>query len=354
MSDLNLDDPGTYTALDPDDMYRRINDFPDQIAQAWELSRSVELPDEYRSVSSVVITGMGGSAIGGSLLASYGSPELPVPVVVWRGYGLPALVSADTLVIAASYSGNTEETLSALEAARARGARLLAVTTGGRVGALADEWKIPSIRFSYEAQPRATLGYLFTPLLAVFQRLGFLTVQDDEVSESIAIARQAREEYGGDAPLAGNAAKQLAEACRGSMVVAYGAEYLAEVAHRWKTQMNENAKNWSFWEEFSELNHNAIVGYECPPDVVERVLVILLRGSHLSPRITRRIEVTERILNEHGVPHRAAEARGRGRLAQMISLIALGDYVSYYLALLNGVDPTIIQPIDYLKGELAR
>lgn len=354
MTGFDLDSPAKYRQRDPDDMYRRVNDLPEQIEQAWKLGTDVTMPAEYAQVRNALIVGMGGSAIGGSLLASCGADDLSIPVSVWREYGLPGYVDHDTLVIAASFSGGTEETLSAFREAHRRGARLIAITTGGTVGSLAGEWNVPTVRFQYDAQPRATLGYLFTPLLAIFQRLGFLPPQDRCVQEAIEVARHVRDKWNGDSPSAQNPAKELACSCHGKEIIVYGGGYLSEVAHRWKTQLNENSKTWAFWEEFPELDHNAIVGFEYPAELRKALLIVLLNGAHLSSRITSRMRITEQIMDERGVAHRTASAVGASRLAQMISLISLGDYVSYYLALLNGADPTTIGPIDFLKAELAR
>jgi glucose/mannose-6-phosphate isomerase len=164
-------------------MYRRVLGLPVQLGEGWRLDRDLELDHEFRGIDSIALAGMGGSAIGGSLLAAYGADQIPIPFLVQRGYALPAFVGKKTLVIAANYSGGTEETLSAFRAAHERGARLLAVTTGGEVGSLADAWGVPCVRFTYDAQPRATLGYLFTPLLAIFERLGLLPPQDGAVRE---------------------------------------------------------------------------------------------------------------------------------------------------------------------------
>lgn len=355
MSDrVELDDPSSYSVLDRDDMYRRIDELGQQMSEAWRLAGDVRLPDAYREARSIVITGMGGSAIGGSLLESYGSEDIPVSLQVWRGYGLPRYVDRETLLIAVSYSGNTEETLSALRAGHERGAKLLAISTGGQVKQLATEWGIPLLSFQYQAQPRATLGYLFTPLVRVFGRLGFLPPQDEAFAEALSVVGAGREAWGGQQATSHNQAKQLAQECHGRAVVIYGAEYLSAAARRWKTQMNENAKNWSFYEEFPELDHNAIVGYERPGDFDHHVQVIVLHGSELSHRVQLRIRVTRELMARYGVRYTVAEAQGRGRLAQIYSLIALGDYVSYYLALLNGVNPTTIEPIDFLKHALAQ
>jgi glucose/mannose-6-phosphate isomerase len=353
MTKVDLDDVASYPRHDPGNMWSRVNDLAVQIEDAWAIVQDVALPESYRTVRNVLIAGMGGSAIGGSLVEGYAA-DVAVPVTVWRNYGLPGYVGPETLVIAVSYSGNTEETLSAVQAARQRGARLLAVTTGGTLGRLADQWGFPAVRFTYEAQPRAALGYLFTPLLGIFARLGFIPDQESDVRAAIDAAIGGCRQWKGKVPAADNPAKQLAFTCLGRAVSIYGAGYLAPVARRWKTQLNENAKTWASWEEFPELNHNAIVGYEYPPRLRDDVQVIVLRGRFLPERILTRMTVTDSLLDEYGISHTSVDGQGTVKLAEMVSLIALGDYVSYYLALLNEVDPTTIAPINRLKSELAR
>jgi glucose/mannose-6-phosphate isomerase len=354
MADIDIDDPDSYSALDTDDMYRRVKDLSGQMADAWKLSQAVSLPEDLRRVQNVVVAGMGGSAIGGSLLEAYAAADMPIPISVWRGYGLPQYVNDRSLVIVASYSGNTEETLSAMNEAHTRGARMIAVTTGGRVLQQATDWSVPTLTFSYDAQPRATLGYLFTPLVGIVTRLGFLPDQEALIREAIARVRAADNEWGAQVARTHNLAKQMARAATRKVVVVYGSEFLSAVARRWKTQVNENSKQWAFFEEFSELNHNAIVGYAYPANLAERIQVFVLDSGQLSHRIRLRMQVTNRLMDQFGVSHQTVSGSGTGKLAQIFTLISLGDYMSYYLALLNGADPTEIRPIDFLKSELSR
>jgi glucose/mannose-6-phosphate isomerase len=349
-----LDDEGAYQRLDRDDMYRRVTDLPHQIEEAWRLGRDLRLPEPFRSSTSLVVAGMGGSAIGGSLLESYAGQSLPLPLTVWRGYGVPGWVNEQTLVIAISYSGNTEETVSALEEARKRGARLLAITSGGKIGALASQWGIPVLTFEYPAQPRAALGYLFTPLLQICSQLGFLKVDEARVRGAIEAVRHVSSRWDRAIPGPDNQAKRLAIQARGKAVVIYGGSYLAAVAHRWKTQMNENAKNWAFFEEFSELNHNAVVGFELSGVQKLPIEIFMLSGSHLPDRIALRTRVTADLMRKYQVGFETVEARGEDPLEEILTHVALGDYVSYYLAILNDVDPSTIEPIDFLKASLAK
>ena len=351
---IDLDNWTLFHQIDPDDMLGRIAELPQQCRDAWANVQGLELPAEYRRVNRVVALGMGGSAIGGDLLRVLAEPECALPIVTNRDYTVPAFVNADTLVIASSYSGNTEETLSAFQEVRQRGAALLAITTNGKLAQQARELGAPLLTFRYQSQPRAALGYSLVSLIGVMQRLDFIGDKAADLEEAIAVMEALQEEIRETVPVTENLAKQLARRLHGRLPVIYGSGYLGEVAHRWKTQLNENAKAWSFFEQLPELNHNAVVGYQFPKELAERILVVMLTSSLDHPRNKARFQVTQEILTRHGIAYETIEARGKSPLAQMLSAIHFGDYVSFYLAMLYEVDPTPVQAIGYLKERLAQ
>jgi glucose/mannose-6-phosphate isomerase len=351
---IDLDNWILFHEIDPDDMLGRIAELPQQCRDAWANVQSLELPPEYRQANKIVILGMGGSAIGGDLLRTLAEPECAVPIVINRDYTVPAFVNAETLVIASSYSGNTEETLAAFEETSKRGADLLAITTDGKLAQRARELGVPLLVFCYQSQPRAALGYSLISLIGVVQKLGFIGDKFPDLEEAIAVMEALQGEIGKAVPLSRNPAKQLAKRLYRHLPVVYGAGYLAEVAHRWKTQFNENAKAWSFSEQLPELNHNAVVGYQFPEELAERILVVMLTSSLDHPRNKARFQVTQEILTKRGIAYETIEAHGESPLAQMLSVIHLGDYVSCYLALLYEVNPTPVEVIDYLKERLAQ
>lgn len=350
---LNLDDITTYGEIDPQDMRGRIRELPQQCSDAWAQVSGVDLPEPYRSASSVVVIGMGGSAIGGALVAALVAPEATVPILSAAGYELPAHVGADTLVIASSYSGNTEETLALTRQAMEQGAQILPVTTGGELGGWAEEHGWPIVRFDYPAQPRAALGYSFTLLLGALHRAGLLRDYGDDLDEAVAVMEDRQRDLVPETGTDDNPAKRLAWHLIERMPVVYGAGFLAPVARRWKGQFNENAKNWAVWEELPELNHNAVVGYGRPDGIRDRAVVVCLRSPLDHPRIEARWAATQDLLDREGIRVETVWGQGESRLAQMMSLIHLGDYVSYYLSLLNRVDPTPVEPIAHLKERLA-
>ena len=352
---MDLDDLNTMAQLDSGQMVARIRELPDQCRAAWNQAQSLNLPDSLGDVDNIVIVGMGGSAIGGALLQDLTAGQCPVPVTVVRGYSLPAFVGgARTLVIACSYSGNTEETLSCVRHAVERESQVLAITTGGRLAELAREGTPKLVRFSYQSQPRAALGYSFVLLVGALHRLALIPDYSAQVTEAAAVMEAWQGEIQIRVPTSENAAKQLAQKVHGGLPVVYGAGFLTATANRWKTQFNENAKNWAAYETLPELNHNAVVGLGIPEVAREHILVVALRSALDSVRIAERWDVTAQLLDREGVSAEQVWGRGEGKLAQILSLIHFGDYVSYYTAMLNQVDPTPVETIAFLKDRLAQ
>lgn len=351
---MNLDDPNAYRQVDPEGMRDRIAEMGRQLEEARGLVSAFPHPGpEYTQAKTILVLGMGGSAIGGDLVRTVAEDRATAPILVSRDYQVPAWVGPDTLAVASSYSGNTEETLSAVRQALDRGARVLAVTTGGKLGQLAGQRGLAMLRFQYAAQPRAALGFSFGLLLGILAKLGYLDDTGLGLEEAISTARSLPSALGPGVPTGSNPAKQLALRLHGKLPVIYGAGILSEVARRWKGQFNENSKAWAFFEQLPEANHNAVVGYENPGDLAGRVYVVLLSSPSYHPRVAARVRITAQILQQRGVAHEVVEARGSGPMAQMVDSILMGDYASYYLALLYGSDPTPVKTIDFLKGELA-
>ncbi len=350
---INLDDPKIYSEFDPSNMLERIGESSHQCSEAWRSAADFPLPPDYSGVDKVVILGMGGSAIGGDLLRSLMLDKCKLPILVQRDYDLPPLVNERTLVIASSYSGNTEETLSSFSQALKTPAKKLAITTGGRLKALADESSVPAFCFEYNAEPRAAFAYNFFSLLGLIQKLGIISIESKDIDETIRVLEELTTRFGRAVPLETNPSKQLATKLWGHLIIIYGAGILSKVAFRWKTQFNENSKTSAFSECLSELNHNAVVGYKFPEWLAEKGFVVMLRSPTLHPRILTRYKVTAELLTDAGIPHEVVDAKGESPLAQMMSSVLFGDYVSYYLALLNGIDPSPVAAIDYLKRRLA-
>lgn len=350
---IDLDSPDQFRANDPANMLKLVSELPAQVQDAWDNVQTVDLPPSYHNVDAVVVAGMGGSAIGGSLVQALAEPECPAPVAVNRDYHLPAYVDEKTLVVASSYSGNTEETLSGVDEALEVGAKLVAITTGGRLVELVSQRGFPLVTFDYDAQPRAAVGHSFTLLLGLLVRLGLLEDKATDVAEAIDVMQRLQRVVGAQVPAARNPAKDLARRLAGKVPTVYGAGILSPVARRWKGQFNENAKTWAAYDNMPELNHNTVAGYENPSHVRETAFVIMLRSSVDDERTQTRFDVTADLLEDAGLDHASIHTWGDSPTAQMLSAIHYGDYVSYYLAMLNEVDPTPIPGIDHLKQQLA-
>jgi glucose/mannose-6-phosphate isomerase len=354
MSAVDLDDTSYLRDVDPADMAGRISELPKQCREAMVVADQCALPGEYGVCDAIVVLGLGGSAIGADLVKTLVEDECRVPIFVNRQYDLPAFVDERTLVFASSYSGNTEEVLSAFRRAVDRRARTLAITTGGELARICRDQNLPLITFDYESQPRAALGYSLVILLQVLQRLNYVRDMRADLQAAVVAMEALQAEIGIQVPEEQNPAKQLARRLGGTLPVIYAAGHLSQVARRWKCQFNENSKGWAVWEVLPELNHNAVVGYEFPGVMSPIGRVVMLSSDLYPPRLRLRMEVTGEILTDKGIPHETVIVQGSSTLAQVMWSIHLGDYASYYLAALRGVDPSPVKTIAYLKERLAQ
>ncbi|HET8569417.1 MAG TPA: bifunctional phosphoglucose/phosphomannose isomerase [Candidatus Limnocylindria bacterium] len=348
----SIDTVDEIRAGDPEGMLDRIKELPKQVREAWRIASAAQVAPQYGDVRSIVVSGMGGSAIGGDLAAALLQDELKIPMSVHRDYGLPAYVGRDTLVIASSYSGNTEETLSALDEARKRGAKVLALTTGGRLAELGKAQGFPVVTFSYKARPRAVLGYSLTLVLGVLSRLGFVRDLASDVESALADVAKLEERVHEGART--NDAKALAKELQGRIPFVYGAGPMAVMARRVKGQLNENSKNWAAFDAMPELNHNAVVGFPHPDAAKRDLVVLVLESDRDNPRVRVRWQVTKDLLDRAGVAHRTLRFPGSSALSEVLQMAYFTDYVTFYVAVLNGEDPSPNTSIDLLKERLAK
>ena len=339
-------------AADPGNMLDRVKDLGKQVRDAWELAKSAKIPPAYADVRNITLVGMGGSAIGGDFAASLLADELKIPMSIHRDYGLPAYVGRDSLVIASSYSGNTEESLSAFELAQKRGAKILVLTTGGKISDLARAANYPMVTFSYKAQPRAALGYSLGLVLGCLVKIGFVRDLGSDIDAALADLAKIEERVHEGAR--SNDAKRMAIELYGRIIFAYGAGVMGVMARRVKGQWNENAKNWSAFDVMSELNHNAVVGFPHPPIARDALTVLLLRSDRDNPRHKIRFDVTAELLDRAGIAHKTLRFSGQSMLSEVLQMVMFTDYVTFYLALLNGADPSEVKSIDFLKDRLAK
>jgi glucose/mannose-6-phosphate isomerase len=349
-----LDGPGQFARCDPQGMLERIAELPFRCEDGWQRANKLVLPDLYHEVNNIIVIGMGGSAIGADLLRTLVAHECQVPIVVHRDYGLPGFVGPRTLVIASSHSGDTEETVAGFESALQRGAQIVSITTGGELARRTRDGGLPLYSYDYPVQPRAAIGYSLIALLGVVQHLGLVSDKSADLAEAVAVMKQWQSEIKESVATRDNAAKLLATKLYERLPVVYGAEHLSQVARRWKTQLNENAKSWAEFDVLPELNHNTVTGYGLPSDLSSLAHVIMLTSDLNHPRVRLRFEITQGLLETHGIALDKIEARGRSPLAQLLSTVHFGDYVSYYLAMLYDVDPWSIGSIQSVKQQLSK
>lgn len=351
---MNLDDVERFRQLDTLDMLGEIDNLPDQLAFAYQLGMQHALP-ELTGFKQVVIAGMGGSAIGADLLASYCASLSPMPVSVHRDYSLPLFARGhETLVICSSHSGNTEETLDAFQAALEAGCRIVVVCTGGELAKKAKENNIPLWTFDHSGQPRAAVGFSFGLLLAMFQRLGIIPDQAKEVEETVTVMKRTQTHLKADVPAVKNPAKRYAGQLMGRWVTFIASGMLTTVARRWKGQINEVAKAGANFEFLPEADHNTLAGTENPQETLNaHTMTLFLRAPSDHPRNRLRSDLTRKAFMLEGMNTDYIDARGNTPLAHMWSSILFGDYMAYYLAMGYGVDPTPIPALVEFKQAMA-
>jgi glucose/mannose-6-phosphate isomerase len=300
----------------------------------------------------LVVCGMGGSAIGGDLAAAALGDRATRPITTVRGYALESWTAPDSLVLCASYSGDTEETLACFDAAGAAGAGRVALTTGGRLAQAAREESVPVIGVPAGMQPRAAVLYMIVATLECASLCGAAPGLHAEIDTAAALVERLVEEWGPDSP-EDSEAKAIARILQGTIPVVHGAGPTSAPARRWKTQVNENAAAAAFWSELPEANHNEVCGWP-RGRAVAPLSAVFLEDPDQHPRIHRRIALTAAEVEQAGAPAVRVEARGESRLERVLSLVLLGDLVSVYLAVLDGVDPTPAEPLDRFKAALAK
>ena len=319
--------------IDASNMLKVIEGFPHQCRTALELPKGMSVSGK---INKIVVAGMGGSAVGGDLLRIY-MRNSKIPVFVVRDYKVPNFVDENTLVFAVSYSGNTEETLSAFEDAVRKKAKIVAVTSGGELAVRAKKAiKIPS-----GMQPRAALGYTFFPVLGVLANSNIIDVKTSEINEMLDVLGKTSEFK--------NAGEALAKKIGNRMPIVYASELIGAVAYRWKTQFNENSKIAAAWHTFSEMNHNEIAGYQTMTK--DKFISIFIRDKEDNERIKKRMELTKEIISTK-VDVEEVFTKGEYFLTRIFSAIHYGDFASYYLALQNKINPTPVAVIENLKKRL--
>lgn len=349
-----LDDSAIYSRYDQQNMLWHIQHLADQLHDGWQLGLKLDLP-KVEQLKHIVVVGVGGSAIGADLVNGYVHNHLSIPVALIRDYELPSWVAGQSVcVVGSSHSGNTEEVLYAMEISHKRNCTLVGISTGGILADLSSKLKFPLWKYDYQGQPRAAVGYSFSLILALLYRLKAIPDPAAELESAIRTMSEFQKQLGPQVPTAHNLAKRMAGQLIGRWVTIYGAGFLAPVARRWKTQINELAKAWSMFEEIPEANHNTLNGTQNPEALLTQIMALFLRSRFLHPRHQLRLEMTKHEFMLQGLGTDFIDAEGDTPLAHLWTSLLLGDYIAYYLAIAYEVDPTPIEILENFKRELAK
>lgn len=334
-------------------MFEHIYNLPEYCERAIVIARDCIRGLKFHNILNVVIVGMGGSAIGGELVRMLTRDRSMVSITICRDYKLPAFVDEKTLVITSSYSGNTEETLTAYDQARKKKAKMLVITTGGELIKRAAADEVPAILIPGGLQPRAAIGYSLFTVIIVLEEQGIVPRSFFNADAAIDLLKHVRDRFSQDNPEERNQPKILARRLFGKIPVIYGVTGITDaVALRWKCQINENAKHPAFFNTFPELTHNEIMGYEGDDQILKKMEIVILRDPDENKRAAKQIAITKDLIRDKVGGISEIWPEGKSRLEKTLFLVMYGDYVSAYLALLNKKDPSEINLINALKERM--
>ena len=352
MGQATLDDPDALRAGDPGGMLALVATLGTQLGEAFDVGRHASGLPVADGLRSIALCGMGGSGIVGDVVRAAWAARLPVPVVSVKGYTLPVFCGPDTLVLAVSYSGETEETLAAYAQAVGADCRVVAISSGGQLADLARTDGVPHVTVpGHVPAPRAALGYLIGACAGVLDAAGLIADAGSELGGAAGVLELLSAELAPDRSVEGNRAKSLAAWFQGRTPVVWGSEVLAEAAAlRWKTQFNENAKRPAFHADLPELDHNEIEGWT--EGEGSRFALVVLRHSLEHPHIARRVQATREAIAGSGLESREVLVGGESSIEALLALVMLGDFTSTYLAILHGVDPMPVRVLTRLKQQL--
>ena len=355
---INLDSQTEIEKFDKGKILASIRLLPDQIEQACEEINELDVPKECGKVENVVICGMGGSALGGRIVDSLMADRVRVPIEVFTEYDIPNYVGRNTLVIATSYSGNTEETLNAAKEAVNKQAKIFGITTGGKLGKFLKKEKIPS--YIYEAranpsnQPRMGLGYSIGATIGVLEKCNFIHFSEADLYNLASVSRAFTKEFDSDVSESKNLAKLIAKKLHNKIPILVSSEHLFGVAHAFKNQLNENSKTVSVVFDIPELNHHLIEGLKYPAKARELLYFIFYKSKLYRKEVNKRHNITADVVEKNGYDYSFFQPRSDTKITQIFESLTFGSFVSFYLAAIYEVDPSQIPWVDYFKEKLSK
>ncbi|MBU4360662.1 hypothetical protein KKC16_00400 [Patescibacteria group bacterium] len=341
-----LDKPQQIKSLDKSGMAEHILDLPKQIQETWQKARQIDFPNDWDDVQNICLCGMGGSAVANNLVSNLPQLDRKIPMYVARGYEIPGWVQENSLVILTSHSGATKETISAFKYAADAEAKIFIVAERGQIEKLGTKEKAIVFDYNTKAPPRASLGY---QLGAVFGALEKLHILNYDLTNAIKLLEKMNNKLKPEIKTKENFAKHLAFSAFDHLPVMIGSGILKSVVWRWKTQINENANQFAFTEFLPEAMHNAIQGLDLPTRFQDDLIYFILQNTFDKPELINQFDKLKSVLQEKNIRYEIIEAEGEDVFSQKLSTLIIGDWVSYYLAILNNVDPTPVETITALK-----
>lgn len=353
---MDLDNIQQIKKLDKSNMVGSIKELYLQCQQAWEEIKQIRFSPEYKKAKNIVVVGMGGSALGPHVVQSLYIDKLNIPLQIINDYHLPNYVNEKTLVLLSSNSGTTEEVLSAAKEARMRKSMIIGITTGGGLAEFLVKNKAPSYIFEQKhnpsGQPRMGLGYMILGMLGLFHQARLIKLNQDEVLDTIDNLQNLNNIWGMSTVVNNNLAKQFASECHGKIVALVSSSFLVGNAHTFSNQLNENSKNFSFYFTLPEINHHLMEGLSCPGSNSENLVFIFINSNLFGKRIKKRFMLTQDIVRKNKIKALQFMPESKTKLSQSFEVLLFGSYISFYLAMLNRLDPSPIPWVDYFKKSL--
>ncbi|MGB9609211.1 MAG: bifunctional phosphoglucose/phosphomannose isomerase [Minisyncoccia bacterium] len=346
-----LDDLQLIKKLDREKMVDFIVDLPKQCLKAYQSNQKIGPPYPTSEIKNLIVCGLGGSAIGGDLIKSIIVDYLSTPLFVIRDYRLPNYVQENSLVILVSYSGQTVETLSCAQDALKRKSKVIVLASGGDLKKIAQKNHWPIFEIDYQSQPRAALAWLTMPVLAILEKLNLINLENFKIEESLKLLDQFNQSFYPNILTEKNIAKYLAYFCFDHFPVIVASEKFSAAARRWKNQFNENSKNFAFWETLPENLHNTIEG-DLPRRLKDEIVFLFFDSSLDESKLCQSAKIWQKLLDQENIRWEAVPSFGNNLFLANFAYVLLGDWVSFYLAILNQVDPTPVEKIKWLKSQL--